>query len=170
MPVAFEIRPETPSDSDAITAITEAAFAPLEISDQTEHLIIKALRAADALTLSLVAEGPRGIIGHIAFSPISFSDGTMGWFGLGPVSVLPDHQGQGIGGALIRAGLAELRKRGARGCCLIGHPGYYGRFGFKNSAGLSYPDVPAEALFALSLDGSAPQGRIHFHDAFLVTP
>jgi putative acetyltransferase len=77
----------------------------LPISNQTEQFIIKALRAAGALTLSLVADIDGRVVGHVAFSPVLMSDGTTGWYGLGPVSVLPEYQKQGIGKALINEGL-----------------------------------------------------------------
>ena len=103
------IRNETAADADAITAVTLAAFATLEISQHTEQFIVKALRAAGALTVSLVAELDGRVVGHVAFSPVVLSDGTPDWHGLGPVSVLPAHQRQGIGKALIRQGLARLQ-------------------------------------------------------------
>ena len=86
------IRTETPADADAITAVTIAAFATLEISQHTEQFIVKALRAAGALAVSLVAELDGQMVGHVAFSPVTLSDGTPGWYGLGPVSVLPAYQ------------------------------------------------------------------------------
>ena len=70
------IRNETDADVAAITEVTIAAFKTLEISNHTEQFIIKALRAAKALTVSLVAELNGRVIGHIAFSPVSISDGT----------------------------------------------------------------------------------------------
>src|SRR5690606_25816722 len=101
---------------------------------------------------------------HIAFSPVTISDGSPNWYGLGPVSVLPECQQRGIGSALIREGIARLKDLGARGCCLVGHPGYYGRFGFQNSVqGLGVEGVPEEAFFALSFDGHLPQGSVEFH-------
>ena len=130
------IRRETDSDVDAITEVTAAAFKTLEISSHTEQFIIAALRAAKALTLSLVAEADGRLVGHIAFSPVSISDGTRNWYGLGPVSVLPTYQRQGIGKALIREGLARLKDMDAQGCCLVGHPDYYRKFGFNNMPGL----------------------------------
>ncbi len=83
------IRSETDADVNAITNVTVAAFKTLEISNHTEQFIIEALRAAKALTVSLAAEVDGRIIGHIAFSPVTISDGTQNWYGLGPVSVLP---------------------------------------------------------------------------------
>ena len=160
------IRPETDADVADISDVTEAAFRTLAVSNQTEQFIISALRAADALAVSLVAELAGQVVGHIAFSPVTLSDGTGDWYGLGPVSVLPEHQSQGIGAALIEAGLSRLKALGARGCCLVGHPGYYTRFGFKNVAGLALEGVPAEVFFALSFDGPLPQGTVEFHKAF----
>lgn len=160
------IRDEAPADVAVIREVTQAAFEPLEISNNTEHLIIEALRADGALAVSLVAEIDGRVVGHIALSPVRVSDGTEGWFGLGPVSVLPEHQRRGIGGKLIEQGLSRLREMGARGCCLVGHPGYYGRFGFEHVEGLGVEGVPPEVFFALSFEGPVPQGRVGFHEAF----
>jgi putative acetyltransferase len=160
------IRDETAADARVIGEVTEAAFRTLEISDHTEQHIIEALRRAGVLKVSLVAEFGDRVVGHIAFSPVTMSDGTPDWYGLGPVSVLPEHQRRGIGGAIILEGLSRLRGLGARGCCLVGHPGYYGRFGFRNPAGLSHEGVPPEAFFALSFDGRIPLGTARFHECF----
>lgn len=163
------IRDETVDDASVISAVTAAAFDTLEISDHTEQFIIDALRSAGALTLSLVAEVDGQVVGHIAFSPITISDGTREWFGLGPVSVLPACQRKGIGTALIWKGLSRLKDLGARGCCLVGHPGYYSRFGFMNTADLAHEGVPPEAFFALSFDGHMPTGMVTFHEGFLAS-
>ncbi len=160
------IRDETGHDVAVITEVTIAAFAGLEISNHTEQYIIEALRSAGALTLSLVAEVGGRVVGHIAFSPVSISDGTPNWYGLGPVSVLPLYQRQGIGKALIREGLLRLRDLGAGGCCLVGHPEYYKQLGFTNVAGLVHRGVPSEALYAWSFRGRFPQGEVMFHDGF----
>lgn len=163
------IRNETPGDEAVIAEVTVAAFRDLEVSGQTEHLIIDALREAGALTLSLVAERAGNVVGHIAFSPVTISDGTEDWYGLGPVSVLPEHQRQGVGTALIEEGLSRLKSIHARGCCLVGHPAYYTRFGFRNTAGLVHEGVPPEVFHALSLDGREPRGTVRFHEAFFKT-
>lgn len=163
----MDIRDETPADLPAITEVTIAAFKTLAVSNQTEHFIVETLRAAKALTVSLVAEVDGRVVGHIAFSPVTMSDGTPGWYGLGPVSVLPELQRQGIGSALIREGLARLKALGAQGCCLVGHPGYYSRFGFRNVAGLGLEGVPPEAFFTLVFSGPMPRGNVSFHEAFL---
>jgi putative acetyltransferase len=160
------IRTETSADIDAITEVTTAAFKTLEISNHMEQFIIKALRAAKALTVSLVAELYGRVIGHVAFSPVAISDGTQDWYGLGPVSVLPEHQRQGIGKALIQQGLSRLKALNARGCCLVGHPDYYKRFGFKNMPGFVHEGVPPEVFLALTFDGHIPQGTVAFHEGF----
>lgn len=160
------IRSETAADAGAIAEVTVAAFSTLEISQHTEEYIVDALRAANALTVSLVAELDGRVIGHIAFSPVAISDGTPDWYGLGPVSVLPAYQRQGVGTALIREGLSRLQALHARGCCLVGHPGYYRKFGFANMPELTVEGVPPEVFFALSFDGRRPRGTVTFHDAF----
>lgn len=160
------IRPERANDAAVISAVTTAAFETLAISDHTEQFIIEALRAAGALAVSLVAEVDGNIVGHIAFSPVTMSDGADGWYGLGPVSVLPAYQRRGIGAALINEGLARLKKLGAKGCCLVGHPDYYGRFGFEHVDGLIYKGVPPEAFFVLMFEGPMPQGSVAFHESF----
>jgi len=160
------IRSEADADVNAITEVTVAAFKTLAISNHTEHFIIEALRAANALTVSLVAEVDGRVVGHIAFSPVTITDGSANWYGLGPVSVLPDYQRRGIGSALILEGLSRLKGFGARGCCLVGHPDYYRRFGFQNIRGLAHEGVPEEVFFALAFDGRIPQGMVEFHEGF----
>jgi len=163
------IRTETDADVRAITEVTEAAFQTMEISDHTEQFIVTALRKAGALTVSLVAELDGRVVGHIAFSPITMSDGTADWYGMGPVSVLPQVQRKGIGKALVQEGLSQLKGLKARGCCLVGHPEYYRKFGFQNTPELGLEGVPPEVFFALSFDGYVPRGTVSFHDAFRAT-
>ncbi|HVL35879.1 MAG TPA: N-acetyltransferase [Burkholderiales bacterium] len=160
------IRSETAADAGAIAEVTEAAFRTLEVSNHTEQFIIEALRAAGALAVSLVAEAEGRVVGHVAFSPVTISDGTPDWYGLGPVSVLPQYQRQGIGKALIREGLARLKALNARGCCLVGHPEYYEKLGFRNIPGLAHEGVPPRYFVALPFTGRVPQGTVSFHEAF----
>ena len=160
------IRNETPEDYAVISDVTAQSFRPLGFDTLNEPFVIEALRAAGALTISLVAEIDHHVIGHIAFSPATISEGTPGWYALGPVSVLPEYQRQGIGRALIWAGLERLKSMGARGCCLVGHPEYYGKVGFIHPNGFSYEGVPQELFFAISFDGQYPQGTVAFHEGF----
>jgi putative acetyltransferase len=161
------IRNETNSDIEAISEVTIAAFRSLPISNQTEQFIINALRRANALTISLVAEVDGQVTGHIAFSPVTISDGSINWYGLGPISVLPEHQKRGIGKSLVNEGLSLLKAMGSKGCALVGDPGYYQRFGFKNIPGLIYEGIPQEFFLALPLDKEIPQGTVVFHKGFL---
>lgn len=160
------IRPETPADAAAISTLTTAAFATAEHSDGTEAQIITRLRDADALLVSLVAEQDGAIIGHVALSDVTIGGASLGWVGLGPVSVAPDWQAGGIGSALIRDGLARAQAMGRKGCVVLGDPGYYARFGFGVVPGLTYPGVPAEYFMALSWNGPAPLGEVAYHPAF----
>jgi putative acetyltransferase len=166
MVLDIDIRNETEEHIAAIAEITAAAFASLEISNHTEQFVIAALRAAGALAVSLVAVVDDRVVGHIAFSPVTLSDSTEGWYGLGPVSVLPEYQRRGIGTALIREGLSRLKGMGARGCCLVGHPEYYQRFGFAHTPDLVLEGVSPEVFFALTFDGQVPRGTVTFHAGF----
>lgn len=161
------IRKEAPSDIEAITRVTKEAFRTLPVSNQTEQFIIKALRAAGALAVSLVAEIDGRVVGHVAFSPVTMSDGTEDWYGLGPVSVLPEHQRQGIGTALINEGLSLLKQVGGHGCALVGDPDYYRRFGFRNVPELVHEGVPPEVFLVLSFCDTVPKGTALFHKGFL---
>ena len=163
----MRIRPERAEDAEAIGEVTIAAFNTLPISRHTEQFIIRDLRADGALTLSLVAEIEGRIVGHIAFSPLTFSDGSAGWYGLGPVSVLPELHGKGIGSALIHQGLSGIRGLGAKGCALVGEPGYYGRFGFRNYPQMVHEGIPQEVFLALPFANEVPRGAVQFHEAFL---
>lgn len=160
------IRDEKDTDYRVISDVTKSAFETMGISDHTEQFIIEALRSAEALTVSLVAEVDGLVVGHIAFSPVTFTDSTTGWYGLGPVSVRPDFQRKGIGKALIQEGLSRLKNLKAKGCCLVGHPKYYRQFGFENVEGLVYEGVPKEVFFALLFEGNIPQGQVMFHQGF----
>ena len=162
------IRNETPQDISTIHALTKDAFLHAPHTAHTEHFIVDALRKRGALSFSLIAEEDDAILGHIAASLVTVSDGTTGWYGLGPLSVRPEHQRKGIGSKLMDAILNRLQKNGASGCVLLGEPAYYGRFGFKVEAGLVYPGVPPEYFQVLSLDGSMPRGTVSYHEAFEV--
>jgi putative acetyltransferase len=161
------LRSESPADHRAIRALTKAAFAGAPHASGTEHAIIDGLRDGGQLTLSLVLQSAEGIAGHIAFSPVLIGGQACGWFGLGPLSVAPHHQGQGHGGRLVREGLSRMvRNHGARGCVVLGDPDYYGRFGFAPAPGLTLADVLPEYFLQITLDGATPQGDVSYHPAF----
>lgn len=160
------LRPEREGDSDAIRTLTETAFRSAPHADGTEHRIIDRLRAAGALTLSLVAEADGNIVGHVAFSPVTLSDGSADWYGLGPISVDPAHQGGGIGSKLIRYGLERLKALGAAGCVLLGDPAYYSRFGFASDSGLTLDGVPPEYFMHVAFSPVYGGGTVTYHPGF----
>ena len=163
------IRRENRTDHGAISHVIEQAFKNQQYSSHTEQYIVDALRKAEVLTLSLVAVLNQHIVGHIAISPIQISSGVQGWYGLGPVAVLPEWQLQGIGSALIQSALNQLKMIGAKGCVVLGDPNFYSGFGFKAVPELILENVPIEYFQALSFDGKFPQGTVTYHDAFNVT-
>ncbi|ANE05304.1 GNAT family N-acetyltransferase [Corynebacterium crudilactis] len=163
----FHIRAEEAHDISAIYDVTEAAFMGIEHSDGAEQDLVDKLRAAKALSLSLVAEAEGEVIGHIAASEVLIGGGAHGWFGIGPVSVRPDRQQQGVGIALMGSALDQLRAESAAGVVLLGDPGYYRRFGFEVVPGLVYPHAPAEYFMAICLNAPEfPQGIVEYHSAF----
>ena len=168
--MTIQLRHETPDDIAAIEAVTTTAFADAPHTSHTEQFIVRALRAANELTLSIVAEEHGQIVGHVTLSPVTITDDqgrkADGWYGLGPISVLPQRQGHGIGSRLMEQALSELRAMQAAGCVLLGDPVYYGRFGFQAHAGLQLPGVPPGYFMALALHGPVPEGIARYSDAF----
>ena len=162
----IEITNETAADVAAIRAVTISAFLHAQHTSHTEQFIVDALRVAGQLTVSLVAKVDGTVVGHIAISPVSLSDGAAGWYGLGPLSVAPEYQRRGIGSRLVGEALRVLRERGASGCVLLGEPRYYNRFGFRADPDLKLPGVPPEYFQAIAFDGPHPQGDVFYHAAF----
>ena len=168
--MTLQLRHETPDDVAAIEAVTVAAFADAPHTSHIEQFIVRALRAAGELMLSIVAEEHGQIVVHVALSPVTITDDhgreAQGWYGLGPISVLPPRQGNGIGSRLMEQALSELRAMQAAGCVLLGDPAYYARFGFEAHAGLQLPGVPPGYFMTLAFDGPVPEGIAHYSDAF----
>ena len=160
------IRPEISDDEAAIADITTKAFANTPHSNQKEALIIQDLRNARALSLSLVAEVSGEIVGHVSFSKVMIDGQDLGYYGLAPVSVLPEYQGQKIGSMLIEYGLKTLKESDAAGCVLLGEPDYYQRFGFKAEGKLTLEGVPPEYFMALAFAPPLPSGIVTYHQAF----
>lgn len=163
------IRPETPQDIPAIDQINRLAF-----ERENEAQLVNRLREENAIVLSLVAICDGRIVGHILFSPVTITDNEFQWqaIGLGPMAVLPEFQKHGIGSALIRAGLDELRKLGHDIVVVLGHPEYYPRFGFKpsKSFGIKWEiDVPEDVFMVAELNIGTLNGRtgiVRYHSAF----
>jgi putative acetyltransferase len=165
--MSIPVRKELPKDIEAIELLTEKAFLNAPHTDHTEQYIVASLRKADALSISMVVEDAGMLIGHVAVSSVTISDGSDGWFGLGPISVIPDRQGQGVGSQLMEEALGTLKKSGAKGCVLLGDPKYYHRFGFNPHPNLVFPDVPPEYFQVISFCGNFPVGTVTYHEAFI---
>jgi predicted N-acetyltransferase YhbS len=160
------VRTERPGDEPAIHRVTDAAFAGHPHSEGTEPAIVEALRADGDLALSLVAEQNGEIVGHAAFSRAILSGGEEGWYALGPISVLPEKQGQGIGRALVEAGVAHWRGEGAQGIVLLGDPALYSRFGFVRGTPLRVEGPLADYFQVLPFTASIPAASVTFAPAF----
>lgn len=161
-----QIRTEACADVPKIAAVTAAAFLNAPHTSNTEQYIIDALRRAGGLALSLVADVEDTVVGHVAISPVSISDGTTGWFGLGPISVVPENQRSGVGSQLAREALRILCERGAGGCVVLGEPRFYGRFGFRVDPELVLSGVPPGYFQVKACHSSRPRGVVTYHDAF----
>jgi putative acetyltransferase len=149
------VRPERASDVDAIRAVHDAAFG-----GAAEGRLVDALRRADKLVVSLVAESDGEVVGHIGFSPVTSAAAAKG-FGLAPLAVRPDAQRRGIGGKLVLDGLAAIAHVGAEFVVVLGDPRYYGRFGFGPAAprGLSDEFRGGDAFQVIELrPGAIPPG------------
>jgi predicted N-acetyltransferase YhbS len=164
----WTIRREQDGDEAAIAQVIATAFAEEGWSDGNEAAIVSRLRDDLELESSYVAVTPAGgIVGQIAFSRVRIDVHECGWFGLGPLAVLPDWQRRGIGAALVEAGLEDLRRMGAAGCVVLGEPEYYGRFGFAHDARLGYPGAVVPHHFQrLVLRGDPPSGEVSYAAAF----
>jgi putative acetyltransferase len=162
----WTIREERRGDEAAIFGLTQAAFANHPHSEGTEPAIVDALRASGDLTLSLVAEADGAIVGHVAFSAAILANGAQGWQTLGPISVHPDWQHQGIGRALVEAGAVRWRESGAQGIVLLGSPDLYSRFGFVRGTPLHIEGPLAQYFQVLAFVGEIPACTVEFAPAF----
>jgi putative acetyltransferase len=165
----FLIRPEEPADVAAIRGLIADAFRDHPHSNQTEHLVVDALREAGALMISFVAID-KEMIGCVAFSPVTIDGAGCGWIGLGPVAVRADRRHRGVGEALILEGLEYAeRELDAQGCVVLGDPGYYEKYGFETNTGLILDGVPPEYFQALPFGGrTTPSGKVAYHAAFSI--
>ena len=164
------IRSEMPQDVETIRDLTNRAFAGVPYGDGSEAPIIEKLREDGDLTISLVAEVGGVVVGHVAISPVVLTGGFSGWFGLGPIAVVPEQQGLGIGRALMEAALYKLRSLPANGCALIGSPDLYSKFGFISNGELSFGELDRKYVQFIAFDGSDPKGPLQFAPAFDMDP
>ena len=157
------IRPECHGDHTAIADVIEKAFYGKPYADGDESELVDKLRQRSALSVSLVAELDGTVIGQIAFSPAAASDGCERWYALGPLAVLPEYQGLGIGSQLVERGLNAISELDANGCILVGDLEYYSRFGFELSPSNAPHSEPLKHFMVKLLAGPLPQGPISFH-------
>ena len=159
-----------PQDYAAVEDLTEQAFG-----QTAEAEVVRRVRQqSDLHPLSLVAVRDQMIIGHVLFSKITLTGTkTSGLlFGLGPVSVHPEHQRQGIGSALIREGLSMCESSGSLACFVLGNPTYYRRFGFRNAykAGFWYKkdedNRAFQVIFWDNPDQHLPRSEVRYAEAF----
>jgi predicted N-acetyltransferase YhbS len=160
------IRSEHADDIASIRQLIEAAFKHAVHTSHTEQFIVDGLRRAGQLSLSLVAVEDDRVVGHVAVSPVTISSGASGWYGLGPISVAPNRQAQGIGSMLMKAALVGVQALGGNGCVVLGDPSYYRRFGFRVKPGLELSGVPQEYFQVLSFSTELPMGSVQYHLAF----
>ena len=166
------IRAATAADDEAIDSIIRSAFAATDFGHQGEAELVRMIDADGDTLVSLVAERDRAIVGHILFSRMDVeADGAaLSAAGLAPASVAPECQGQGIGEALIRAGLAALREQGIAISFVLGHESYYSRFGYSPDLAARFASPFAGPHFmAMMLDSGAAWplgGRADYAPAF----
>jgi putative acetyltransferase len=125
------IRSERRVDLELIHSVHQAAFPT-----GAEAQLVDRLREDRKLALSLIAEVKDRVVGHVAFSPVSVdpqSSPAQG-LGLGPLAVLPEWQGKGIGEKLITGGIEDCRREGYAFIVVLGEPEYYSRFGFRRAS------------------------------------
>ncbi len=162
---ALSIRPEQPDDARAVGDLLEAAFGgPMETG------LVERLRADGDLVLALVCFGGANLVGYVAWPRlrIETAQGARSAVALAPLAVTPLRQRHGIGSALTRAGLAQLRDGGETLVFVLGDPTYYGRFGFRVETARAYDSIYAGTHFmALKLGASAPEnGRVRYPAPF----
>ena len=173
------IRQETESDFDRIDDVVRSAFSDVEESDHTEHQLVRRLRRSSAYIpgLSLVAvTGGGEVVGHVILSKVEVGsrDAVHAALAVAPLSVLPAWQGLGIGSLLMREAHRRAAAMGYGVALVLGHEGYYPRFGYKraSSFGIKFPfDAPDECclaaeLLAGGLDGVC--GTVRYQEAFCI--
>lgn len=159
-----KIRKATPDDHPIIRAINERAFGQPEEADLVERL-----RAGGLVIRELVAEVEGAVVGHILFTTLLVEgERAIRAAALAPMAVDPDAQGQGVGSAMVVAGLSACREQGYEAVIVLGHPEFYPRFGFSAEAArrLIAP-FSGPAFMALELvPGTLGAGRVSYPAAF----
>ena len=172
----LQLRESLKSDWPGIAEVSMCAFGAKE-GGEIAHLISELLADSSARPLlSLVATVDGVVVGHILFTNAHLDNSarSVAVAILAPLSVHPEFQNLGIGGRLIEEGLRQLKSAGVKLVFVLGHPGYYPRFGFKPAGELGfiapYP-IPAEHAGAWMVQELQPgimgsvQGKIKCADA-----
>ena len=151
-----------PEDMDAVAALNAEAFG-----GPAEAAIVRRLHAANDCLLSLVAHREEQLVGHMELFRILI-DGQPAAAGLGPMCVKPGAQTRGIGGALVRMGLLVMAGRGESLVFVLGHSGYYPKFGFAPEAALPFRAPWSGPCFmAQAINPGAPEsGELTYPAAF----
>jgi putative acetyltransferase len=163
------IRDATPTDHPAIRAVISHAFGQTE-----EANLVEQLRADGDAMVELVAASDIALKGHILYSPLAIEgpEGAVRAAALAPVSVLKTFQKTGIGSALIRAGNARCAELGLDAIVVLGHEGYYPKFGFSAAQAESL-EAPFSGPHFMALElkpGALKQGgRLRYAKAFGLT-
>lgn len=167
------IRQETHADHDMVYSLIVNAFATAKHRDGTEQDLVVRLRQSPAFIpkLALVAEDDGQIVGYVLLTKITIGDSTE--LALAPLAVSPSHQGQGIGGQLIKAAHYIAKELGYQYSVLLGEPDYYQRFGYvpAQQFGIIAPfDVPDGYYMAYALQDNprTVQGVVGYDGAFFV--
>ena len=175
------IRLESERDYRAVECLTRDAFWDVYKPGCDEHLVAHKLRHSKAFLpgLDYVAVYDDRIVGNIMYSVAQvINDGgcVHSVLTFGPLSVLPEFQGQGVGAALVRHTLAVAQKTGYPAIIIFGDPAYYHRFGFENASnfGITTSDGASfDAFMALELYDHALEsinGRFYEDDVFHIDP
>ena len=160
-------RPVLPDEHDRVRAVVAAAFGGAEVAE-----LVDALRAAGRVEVELVAVEGDEVVGHVGLERCWVDDEQrlVEALALSPLSVVPDRQGEGLGGRLIEAALVAARERGEPYVFLEGAPGYYTRHGFgpARDHGFERPSVrvPWPAFQVVVLDDVGARGRLVYPDVF----
>jgi len=136
----LEIRDSVSADFGAIELLYPDAFP-----DEDLLPLVRDLLPDTAVATSIVGEIHSRIVAHVIFTKCGVTGERANVALLGPLAVMPAHQGQGIGSALVRAGLRQLKDKDVRLVCVLGDPAFYGRLGFLPQSSVRPPFcLPAE--------------------------
>jgi predicted N-acetyltransferase YhbS len=158
------IRQENPADYPIVFDLIKESFKNEEHTDHREHFLVERLRTSDGFVpeLSLVAAIDGEVVGYILLTKVKIiGKEVVESLAMAPVAVLPEYQNQGIGGKLIVAAHNKAKELGFESVIVLGHEGYYPKFGFKlaESFGIKPPfDVPSENFMAMELVDGALEG------------